>query len=125
DQERSHAFASEQPSQCNLRGRGVMRLADFTQLVDYSVALVAIVGQHVEAGEASTVALGVVPGVLAGEESAGERTPDQDSDARVLDKRDDLVFQVAAHERVVHLGGAESSPSVLVLQADGGGRGPR
>ena len=51
---------------------------------------------EIDRGEAASVALRIFAAVFPAQQSARERAPYKDSDTGILDKRDNLMFYVAA-----------------------------
>src|SRR5271167_4839045 len=62
--------------------------------------------------------------VLAREESAGKRAPNQDADVVVLGERLELVFETPTDEAVIHLRRHVFFQSQALLQHNRGGRLP-
>src|SRR5205814_7739765 len=87
EKNRSDEWFSEYPCEGDLRGRRGVSGSDLTQTVDQPVAFLLIVRKHVETHEAAAIAFRIFATVLPAEEAAGKRTPDQNTDARVLNKR--------------------------------------
>src|SRR5215471_884473 len=83
-----------------------------------------VVRKEVKTRKAVFRILQIVPGVLAAQKSAGQRTPHSQADSRVLHEWNDFVFDVPARQRIVHLTAAKLRKAVRLLQMDCCGSAP-
>jgi hypothetical protein len=92
----TEATPGRQPSERNLRGRDAVPGRDLDECVDDAVELVLVAdGRLVPLGElARSGRRRLIAAVLAGEQAAGQRAPDEDPDALVDRGRDQLVLRV-------------------------------
>src|ERR1044071_2169002 len=113
DHASDHRLCKE-PGERDLRDARSMRLRERAHLLDDPKSMLFIEGQKIEAGETVAALLKIFPRILAGEKTARERTPDGHADIRGAQERHDLVLDIAADQRIVHLPAAKLGPAAVL-----------
>src|SRR4051812_9500543 len=105
DDERGHGGAPEQPGKRHLRPRYAGSLGDRDDNLDDVVEPVFVADRWLVPGIEMARPIGdrLAAAVLAGEQPAGDRAPDQNAEALVDRDRHELVLSLARLKRVVDL----------------------
>src|SRR5215472_1993444 len=98
----------QQPGERDLRDRDVARVRDLAHRVDAVERAVLVQRRKVERGAPAVRLALAVAAVLAAQEPAGERAPDEQREAFALQHRHELALEVAAGDRVVRLQALEA-----------------
>src|SRR6266478_7126824 len=80
-----------------------MSLRDRTHDIEDSPSAFLIDDREIELGSARSLRLLVLATELAGEQTAGQRTPNQESNLFGFEQRQQLAFKIAARDRIVGL----------------------
>src|SRR4029077_7610697 len=104
DNDAAHRWPTKHPCDRNLRRTGAMPCGHFLERIHDVVAHLSVEGHELaRVREAASARRRIIAAVLAGQEPASQRTPDQNADVVVLGERLELVLEAPADEAVVHL----------------------
>jgi hypothetical protein len=103
----------------NARGAAVVGFGDGGHDVEDAPGALLVDDGEVELGAAGVDRLLVFAGELAGEETTGERAPDEEAGFFRFEERDDVALEIAAGDGVVGLEGVEAGEVFKLGDAEG------